>query len=118
MPPRGCLHVHYENGQPAACAALRPFNDSICELKRLYVRPAFRGLRLGRSLAEHMIEQARAMGYQAIRLDTMPSMHRAIALYRKLGFQEIAPYATGDADGLLYFELKISRTCSANCREV
>jgi putative acetyltransferase len=107
-PPRGRLHIEYQDGQPAACVALRPLSQSICELKRLYVRPAFRGRGLGRRLAELMIAEARAIGYDAMRLDTLPSMREGIALYRSLGFREVPPYRTYTSQELLFFELDLT----------
>jgi putative acetyltransferase len=101
-PPRGCLLLA---GGGAGCIAVRPLTDEICEMKRLYVRPAFRGSGLGRSLAEAAIERARGMGYNAMRLDTLPVMERAIELYRDLDFREIGPYCVNPVEGALFFEL-------------
>jgi putative acetyltransferase len=101
-PPRGCLLLA---GSAAGCIAVRPLTAEICEMKRLYVRPAFRGSGLGRSLAEAAIERARGMGYKSMRLDTVPAMGRAIELYRDLGFREIAPYRVNPVEGALFFEL-------------
>lgn len=106
-PPRGRLKVVYRDGVPAACVALRPLSESVCELKRLYVRPHFRGSGLGRELAQLMIAEARGVGYGAMRLDTLPAMQEAIGLYRRLGFQEIAAYTANPVPGALFFELKL-----------
>ena len=106
-PPRGRLHIHYEDDCPAASVALRPFSESIGELKRLYVRPAFRNRGLGRRLVELMIEESRSIGYKAVQLDTLVFMHEAIALYKKMGFQEIPPYRSSGRSELVYFEYKL-----------
>lgn len=107
-PPHGrLLLVEYE-GQLAACVALHKLDDSICEMKRLYLRPQFRGKGLGRVLAERIIAEARHIGYQRMRLDTVePVMKDAVAIYRKLGFKEIAPYCSNPIAGALYMELEL-----------
>jgi GNAT superfamily N-acetyltransferase len=94
---------------PAGCAGLRPLEPGIAELKRLYVRDAYRGTGLGRRLTEAMIKEAVRMGYRSLRLDTLPGMERAIALYRSLGFREIAAYHGTTLPGLLYFELSLQQ---------
>ena len=89
----------------SGCVALRPFSTTIAEMKRLYVRPQYRGQGIGRKLVDAIVQAAIDRGYQAIRLDTLPELEAAIALYRKLGFQEIAPYNDNPVPGVLYLEL-------------
>jgi len=105
-PPEGRLLLAEYDGQLAGCVALHKLEPSICEMKRLYLRPAFRGKRIGRILADRIIAEARHIGYQRMRLDTVePVMKDAVAMYRKLGFREIAPYCKNPIDGALYMEL-------------
>lgn len=106
-PPRGRLLLANYDGQLAGCGALHPFTPDICEMKRLYIRPEFRGLKIGKSLAELLIAEAKTIGYTSMRLDTVaPIMSTAVALYRQLGFQQIASYRTNPIEGALYMELK------------
>jgi ribosomal protein S18 acetylase RimI-like enzyme len=105
-PPGGRLLLAYHQGQTAGCIALRQFDQQVCEMKRLYVRPDYRGKGLGRMLVDHVIAEARSIGYKRMRLDTIESsMQDAIALYRQRGFREIAPYRSNPIAGALYLEL-------------
>jgi ribosomal protein S18 acetylase RimI-like enzyme len=106
--PAGRLVLGRIDGRPAGCVALRMLDPRICELKRLYVRPEFRGHRLGRQLTEHVLDEARRTGYSTVRLDTVSgAMDRAIELYRSMGFTEIAPYYPNPIPNALYMELPL-----------
>jgi ribosomal protein S18 acetylase RimI-like enzyme len=105
-PPDGRLFLAYWNHEAAGCVALRKIEPDICEMKRLYLRPKFRGKGIGRTLAEFIITQGRDLGYKKMRLDTIQSnMQDAIALYRQLGFAEIAPYRVNPLPGVVFMEL-------------
>lgn len=106
--PAGRLLLARCGGALAGCGALRPLEPSICEMKRLYVRPDFRGRRLGLALAERLVADATAIGYDAMRLDTVPSqMADANRMYRRLGFSEIPPYYDNPQPGVCYLELRL-----------
>jgi len=105
-PPEGRLLLAEYEGQLAACVALHKLEPDICEMKRLYLRPQFRGKGLGRILADRIIAEARQIGYRRMRLDTVePVMRDAVGMYRKLGFKEIPVYRPNPNPGTLYMEL-------------
>lgn len=108
-PPAGRLFLAFWDERPAGVIALRAMEESgLCEMKRLYVRPEFRGHQIGRKLAEHLIQDAANMGYSRMRLDTVPGNHdHAIAMYRELGFREVVPYYQSPVDRTLFMELAL-----------
>jgi ribosomal protein S18 acetylase RimI-like enzyme len=107
-PPEGRLLLAEFGDELAGCGALRRLEPGICEMKRLYLRPKFRGKGLGQMLAEKLIADARLIGYKRMRLDTVePVMKTAVSIYRDLGFREIAPYRENPIAGALYMELAL-----------
>jgi putative acetyltransferase len=105
-PPEGRLLLAEYEGRLAGCVALHALDAGVCEMKRLYLRPQFRGHGLGRALAERIIAEARQIGYRRMRLDTVePVMKDAVAMYRKLGFVEIDAYCANPMAGAVYMEL-------------
>ena len=107
-PPDGRLLLAEYQGQLAGCVALHKLDAQVCEMKRLYLRPQFRGKGIGRALTETLITEARSLGYRRMRLDTVePVMKDAVAMYRRFGFKEIAAYRVNPIAGTLYMELEL-----------
>ena len=105
--PRGRLLIARIVGEPAGCVALRPLDADNAELKRLYIRPAYRGMGLGRVLAECAIDEARAIGYRTLKLDTLPGMAPAQHLYSELGFVDCGPYNDNPLQGVRFMSLAL-----------
>jgi GNAT superfamily N-acetyltransferase len=106
-PPEGRLFLALEGDEPVGCIALRRIDPETCELKRMYVRTGYRGKGIGRRLAEAVVRVAREIGYQKMRLDTVPGMDAAMSIYRSLGFREIEPYRFNPIEGAIFMELKL-----------
>jgi putative acetyltransferase len=106
--PKGRLVLCEVGARAAGCIAVKPLEPGICEMKRLYVRPEFRGRQLGLMLARHVVDEARAIGYSIMRLDTIRgTMDNAIALYSSIGFREISPYYPNPVPNAYYMELDL-----------
>ena len=107
--PDGRLLLAQEDGELAGCIAMRKLGDDACEMKRLFLRPAYRGQGLGKLLVDSIIDEARKLGYTYMRLDTIPGpMDKAIALYRSIGFVEIAPYCENPVEGAKFMQLDLA----------
>ncbi len=112
-PPRGMLLLAFAGAEPAGVIAMRPLNEQVCEMKRLYVRPTARGHRLGQRLIDRLFAEARTAGYSRMRLDTLTGlMDRAIELYRSLGFYEIPPYFASPLPNELFLEVDLTQVKS------
>lgn len=105
--PEGCLLIAEYDGEIAGCVALRKLSDGVCEMKRLYVKQKFRELKIGKALAEAVIQQARKVRYSCMRLDFI-APRTSESLYRSLGFKEIAPYEDIPIEGAVFMELKLT----------
>ncbi len=103
-PPAGRLVVVLDEGAPVACGALRPLDDATCELKRIYVKPAYRGRGLGREITARLMDDARDIGYSIVRLDTLRRLLPALKMYEALGFAEIPPYNFNPEPDIVYLE--------------
>lgn len=106
-PPAGRLLLGETGSEFAGCVGLRPWALGVCEMKRLYVRPAFRGQRLGEALVEAVVAEARQLRYTRMRLDTLPTMRDAQGLYRRLGFRDIPAYRYNPVPGSVFLELEL-----------
>ena len=106
-PPEGRLFLALVDREAVGCIALRRIDSETCEMKRMYVRPRFRGRGIGRHLAVTAVRAARDIGYARMRLDTVPGMDAAISIYRSLGFREIEPYRYNPIEGAIYMELEL-----------
>jgi len=113
-PPRGQLLLARDGEQATGCVALRPLDDGACEMKRLFVRPAYRGRGLGRILATRIVNAASALGYAVVRLDTLDTLDRAIHIYTALGFQHRAAYYANPLPGVVDWERGLSEPSSAS----
>ncbi|MCF2672146.1 GNAT family N-acetyltransferase [Fusobacterium varium] len=105
--PYGRLYIAYYNNKAAGCIALRKFENDGCEMKRLFVRPEYRHLKIGKKLVDKIIEDARELKYKYMVLDTLSNLHEAVSLYRKSGFQEVEAYYENPLDNVLYFKLEL-----------
>ncbi|CAD6532571.1 GNAT family N-acetyltransferase [Paraburkholderia metrosideri] len=107
--PRGRVLLAYHTGELIGCVALRPIDETVCEMKRLYVRPSGRGLQAGKQLATLICATARELEYSRIRLDTLPTMHAALRLYASLGFEPIPAYVFNPIPGAIFLECDLTR---------
>lgn len=106
-PLKGQIYLVFVDGELAGCVGMKPSDDSHAELKRLYVRPAFRGRNLGETLTRRIMDDARKAGYRYLRLDTLPGLKSALKLYRRLGFRETDPYYDCLVPGTIFMEIEL-----------
>lgn len=106
-PPQGRLYIAYVDGQAAGCVALLPINEIECEMKRLYVRPQYGRLGIGRALAKEIICAAREIGYKYMLLDTFPALYKAVTLYESMGFYRIPAYNSSPIEGTVYMKMDL-----------
>ncbi len=107
-PPEGRILIARWCDEVAGCVAMKKLGDGICEMKRFYVRPAFRGKRIGEALANTIIEEAKFADYERMRLDTVPTMQSAIRIYEAMGFKDTEPYVYNPIPGVRYLELNLA----------
>ena len=107
-PPAGSLLIALDGQHAAGCVALRKIDEGICEMKRLYVRPGYRGKGLGRLLARAIIDEAARLGYDLMRLDTLDTLKQAMKLYSSFGFTKTDPYYHNPLEGVVYWELQLN----------
>lgn len=105
--PDGRLYLAYIDGKLAGCVALRRFDDTHCELKRLFVRPEYRGIGLGKYLLDTIVTEAKTIGYRCMLLDTMPGLATAVVMYKRYGFQEIEKYYDNPVANTIYMKLPL-----------
>ena len=110
--PNGRLYIAYSDNQAAGCIALRQMSDTECEMKRLYVKPEFRGKQIGKALVEVIINDAKKLGYQSMLLDTIPALKAAIVLYENMGFYRIPPYNSSPVDKTVFMKLDLQTPIS------
>lgn len=109
-PPHGALFIAFDRDQnPVGCFAVRKFEDSVCELKRMYLRKQLQGRGIGSVMLQKAIDVATELGYEKMRLDTLPTMQSAISLYQKAGFYEIPSYRFNPIEGTKYFEIQLNK---------
>lgn len=108
-PPMGALFIAFVRSQVAGCVALRPLGNSDCEMKRLFVRPDYKGLGLGRKLAHGIIEESKKIGYKRMKLDTLEFLEAAIHIYKSLGFRQIGSYYDNPLETVSYWELDLEK---------
>lgn len=107
-PPGGAILLAHHRCHAAGCVALRDLGKGVCEMKRMFVRPRFRGLGLGRALAEAIVSEGRRLGYRTMKLDTVPKLQTALSIYRDLGFRKTAPYCHNPLQGAIYLAKRLS----------